>query len=337
MAGSTATSTLNPVFLFDARYVGAALVSAASFLAAPGSERYPLTLLYMSRVDDDADLAARGALLAFSEAMRARRPELDLRLVVLRATVFEHYQQRFHFTSAIMYKIVLPQIFPDYGHIVLFDCGMQFGRATADFMAALEARIARDELGPIGAYCLPSDQGDVLAAHLHAVPHNALYPSAVILYFDVARYAAAGLYQRIVAGFEHYREHLVYGEQDLLCLLLREGELVSFAERDDRVHIDMADDASWQRMASYEAAWAAKDYFYLKHIGSFKPWKKWILHPAKSLYLREREALRALVGTQFMAALEDPELAPPDRRFADRQLQLLEEHYGRATGADTPA
>jgi lipopolysaccharide biosynthesis glycosyltransferase len=321
---------LNPVFLFDERYLGPALVSAASFLATSGAEGYPLTLLFMSRADDEADLAARGALIAFAEATRACRPQLDMRLVVLRATVFDQYQQRFHFSSAIMYKIVLPEIFPDYGHIVLFDCGMLFGRATGDFLAALEARIARADLGPIAAYCGLAEHEGWLAPHLQAFPHNRLYPSAVILYFDVASYAAAGLYQRILEGFAHYRESLLYAEQDLLCLILREGELGDFEARDDRLHIDMAEEASWMRMDEYRTAWAAKDYFYLKHIGSFKPWKKWILHPAKGFYLIERERLRPLVGAPFFTALEDPELAPPDGRFAAHQLRLLEVHYARS-------
>lgn len=321
---------LNPMFLFDAAYTGPALVSAASFLAAPGGARYPLTLLYMSAADDAADLTARGALVAFTDAMNVRPGMPEVRVVVLRANVFDHYQQRFHFSSAIMYKIVLPQIFPTLAHIVLFDCGMLFGRATADFLDALEARIARDELAPIAAYCGSPEHPGALATHLQALPHNRLYPSAVILYFDVARYVAAGLYERIVTGFAHYRDSLIYGEQDLLCLLLREGELSAFDERDDRLHINMNLDDSWLRCAEYEAAYAAKDYFYLKHIGSFKPWKKWILHPAKAIYLRERERLRAIVGDTFMPALEDPELAPSDIRFAEYQLLLLEALYARA-------
>jgi lipopolysaccharide biosynthesis glycosyltransferase len=321
---------LNPVFLFDARYLGPALVSAASFLAASGADRYPLTLLFMSRADDEADRAARAALIAFAEATGARRPQLDMRLVVLRATVFDQYQQRFHFSSAIMYKIVLPEISPDYGHIVLFDCGMLFGRATGDFLAALEERIVRADLGPIAAYCRVAEHEGALAPHLQSLPHNRLYPTAVILYFDVARYAAARLYQRILDGFAHYRDSLLYGEQDLLCLILREGELGDFEARDDRLHIDMADEASWPLMDKYQAAWAAKDYFYLKHIGSFKPWKKWILHPAKGFYLIERERLRPLIGAPFIPAMEDPELAPPDGRFTERQLSLLEAHYARS-------
>jgi lipopolysaccharide biosynthesis glycosyltransferase len=321
---------LNPVFLFDERYLGPALVSAASFLATSGAEGYPLTLLFMSRADDEADLAARGALIAFAEATRARRPQLDVRLVVLRATVFDQYRQRFHFSSAIMYKIVLPEIFPDYGHIVLFDCGMLFGRATGDFLAALEARIVRADLGLIAAYCCVAEHEGALAPHLQSVPHNRLYPSVVILYFDVARCAAASLYPRILAGFAHYRDILLYGEQDLLCLVLREGELGDFEPCDDRLHIDMADEASWMRMDEYQAAWAAKDYFYLKHIGSFKPWKKWILHPTKGFYLCERERLRTVVDAPFIPALEDPELAPSDVRLAERQLRLLEAHYARS-------
>lgn len=317
---------IDSVLLFDANYVGPALVSAASFIGAPGMQGYSLTMLFLSR-GDASDNKARVALAAFETNAKVQHPGLDLRMIELHATVFDDYVQRYHFSSAILYKLVLPQIFGTYEHIVLFDCGMLFGDRLGGFLDGVAARIDSGDIAPIAAFCCAPDAEGALSADLRRHPHNALYPAAAIVYFDVRRYGAAGLYQRLVAGFGSFKHELMYAEQDLLCLVLQEGELCAFDARDDRHHIDMADQGTWYRMPEYEQRWRGKDYFYIKHVGSFKPWKKWILNPAKGLYLRQFEALRPLLGDAILDSLRDEAAYPNDIRFLQQQLELMERFY----------
>ncbi|MFP5392251.1 MAG: hypothetical protein ACLGI6_12015 [Gammaproteobacteria bacterium] len=317
---------IHPVFLFDANYVGPALVSAASFIKVPGMQAYPLTLLFLSR-QQEADNKARVALATFDAAIKEQHPGLDVRVIELHATVFDDYVQRYHFSSAILYKLVLPQVFPTYEHIVLFDCGMLFGRRVAAFLDGIAERIARADIAPIGAFCCDPTLPGALGENLRHHPHNTRYPAGAILYFDVARYAEARLYERFVQGFHAFKHELAYGEQDLMCLTLREDELSDFGERDDRHHIDMAGPDTWFRMPEYERLYASGDHFYIKHVGSFKPWKKWVLHPAKGLYLRQFEALRPLLGGAVIDSLRDDAAYPSDIRFLQQQLYLLETYY----------
>jgi lipopolysaccharide biosynthesis glycosyltransferase len=291
--------------------------------------RYPVTLLYLV-APEGPDPLVTNALAAFGENIRKDHPAADVRLIELRATVFDDYVQRYHFSSAILYKLVLPQVFADYEHIVLFDCGMLFGQRVAGFLERIAARAASDATCAIEAFCVDPDGPGALSEQLQQLPHNALYPAGVILYFNVRKYAAAQVYARLVAAFGHYKGALIYAEQDLLCLTLGEGELGALAEHDARHHIDMADQASWYRMPEYEALVAAGDYLYLKHIGSFKPWKKWILHPAKALYLRALARLAPVVGEERMAVLYDEHAFPADTRFLQQQLSLLESYYGKS-------
>jgi len=294
--------SINVVFLFDAKYLGPALVSAASFFEVPGMTDFPVTLVYIA-IDTATDSKAAQVLQIFQKSIQSNYAQVDLRLIVLQGNLFTDYVQRFHFSNAILYKAALPKVFPTYEHILLFDCGMIFGLQVEDFIQGLRQGIKNCELSAVGAFCDSSHISGTLCAELQAYPHNALYPSAAILYFDVKCYNQSLIYERYLTAYETYRNSLQYAEQDLLCLVLTEGELNAFPEKEVIFHIDMASTGSWAELGAYEEIYANRNCLYLKHIGSFKPWKKWVLHPAKSIYLREQHKLGRLIGRETLAAL----------------------------------
>jgi len=102
--------------------------------------------------------------------------------------------------------------------------------------------------------------------------HHPFYPGGGILYFDVARYLRNAIADRLLANFNEYRERLVYAEQDLLCLTLKDDELTALADAGLRCHIDLAS-PDWQTATEHARIHASPDCFYIKHVGSFKPWK----------------------------------------------------------------
>ena len=313
--------------MFDARYLGAALVSVSSFFDVPGMANYSLTLVYLS-TDPAADMKSAHILQVFQRNIQSRDVLAELRLVVLQGSQFTDFIQRFHFSNAILYKAAIPTVFKHYEHILLFDCGMIFGWRLNDFIHRLEESICNQEMSLMGAFCYPPNINGALSQDLQAFPHNMLYPSAAVLYFDVKRYNQSAIYERYLNAYAAYREKLRYAEQDLFCLVLKEAELTAF--RDDQVlrcHIDMASVDSWSQIAKYEAIYASRDYLYLKHIGSFKPWEKWVLHPAKAIYLREQKRLEKYIGAEGLLALYNSDPYPKNMGFLEQQLIFLERYY----------
>jgi lipopolysaccharide biosynthesis glycosyltransferase len=245
----------------------------------------------------------------------------------LQGNQFTDYVQRFHFSNAILYKAALPKIFPAYENILLFDCGMIFGLQVGDFIQKLSHRIENREMSAVGAFCVSPYVSGALSAELQKYPHNAFYPSAAVLYFDVNRYNELSIYERFLAAYETYRNSLQYAEQDLLCLALTESELCAFSDEWLRCHIDLASPEGWYKFDEYEEIYVNRNSLYMKHIGSFKPWKKWVLHPAKSIYLRELHNLGKLIGEEYLTIFRDDEFFPGNMGFLAQELMRLEAYY----------
>ena len=317
--------TLNVLFIFDANYLSPALVSVASFFEILGEKHLPVTLVFLVGTNDTENQKVRAVLPLFEESIKSRYQGAQLQLIELRGNVFDDYVKRYHFSSAIMYKAIIPQAFPHYEHILHFDSGMIFGHRLHDFLAHVEENIRSRTIAPMAAFCVKTELGD-LRAELKSYDHNALYPDGIILYFDVARYGQASIYDRFVLAFKLHREQLIYAEQDLLCLILRNGELSEFHECGMRCHIDLAS-SDWSANEQHEGIYKSRDYFYIKHVGSLKPWKKWVLHPSKAIFLRERTNLLQLLKNGYSSYLRDDELLPANPGFLAQQLVLLEAYY----------
>lgn len=322
---------INAFFVFDANYLCPALVSVASFLETLGDQRLPLTLVYLTSDDEQANQRVALALQRFEAAMREKYQALEFQAVQLKGNLFSGYVKRLHFSNAILYKAILPQAFQHCEHILLFDCGMIFGKQLIKFIDTVRTSIAKKRIGAIAAFCEPSGQADGLRDDLRVFPHHALYPGGGTLYFDVARYTRNAIAERLIANFNDYRERLVYAEQDLLCLTLKDGELTAFAEAGLRCHIDLAAQ-DWQPAEEHARVHANRNCFYIKHVGSFKPWKKWVLHPSKAIFLKEKNALCRLLGAEYAELLRDDEFFPAYTGFLAQQLLLLERQYEMQKG-----
>jgi hypothetical protein len=84
--------------------------------------------------------------------------------------------------------------------------------------------------------------------------------------------SAHSIYDRFVLAFKIHRERLVHAEQDLLCLTLENSDLNAFPQCGTRCHIDLAS-FDWGAKKQHERLYKSRDSFYIKHVGSFKPWK----------------------------------------------------------------
>lgn len=317
---------IDAFFLFDANYLCPALVSAASFLENQGENRLPLTLVYLAGGDAQDNQRVVLAIQSFEAIMRDRYPGMNFQTVQLTGNAFSGYVQRAHFSSAILYKAILPQAFQHCEHILLFDCGMIFGKQLPGFIDQVRSGITKKSIGVVAAFCEPSNQESGLREDLRSLPHHALYPGGMVLFFDVVRYRRNAIAERLLANFNTYREQLVYAEQDLLCLTLQGSELTAFSEDALRRHIDLAS-PDWQAVAEDTRLYSSRDFVYIKHVGSFKPWKKWVLHPSKGIFLKERSTLSRQLSPECVELMKDNEFFPSQIGFLAQQLSLLERQY----------
>jgi lipopolysaccharide biosynthesis glycosyltransferase len=321
-------SRLNILFLFDFNYLAPALVSVASLLEALGNQIIPVSLIYLEGPQQDND-KARAVLRNFQAKLTTEYPNSKLDILELSGDLFSTYVKRHHFSKTILYKAILPKAFSQLENILLFDCGMIFGQGLHNFLVWLDNSIITNKISTIAAFCVPSGQRDGLDQDLQAVKHNSKYPTGGTLYFDVKKYIESSVYERLLSTFQSYREKLIYAEQDLMCLTLREAELSAFPEIGVRCHIDLASPQSWENAKDYDDLYLNREFFYLKHVGSFKPWKKWVLHPAKSIFIKERKKTYQFIDQEYWDLLIDNEFFPENIGFLGQQLAMLEDFYER--------
>jgi lipopolysaccharide biosynthesis glycosyltransferase len=207
---------------------------------------------------------------------------------------------------------------------------MIFGHQLRDFLKWLEERISSNTISAMAAFCVASDHKDGLSSDLKSIPHNSLYPAGGTLYFDVGRYIHFSIYDRLISAFTLHRDKLIYAEQDLLCLILTDDELSAFHECGVRCHIDLAGLDGWKVIEHYESLYLSRDFFYIKHVGSFKPWKKWVVHPSKAIFLRERKNVEHLLGMENLECLRDSQLIPENLEYLAQQFMLLETLYEKS-------
>jgi lipopolysaccharide biosynthesis glycosyltransferase len=320
--------TTHVVFLFDANYLGPALVSVMSFLEYAEMSDCSISLVYLAS-DPVVDARVGRSIQLFLAKAGERFPHAGLSAVVLMDTQFAGYVKRFHFSSAVLYKAALPRLFPGSSDIVFFDCGMIFGRGAGSMAERLRTRRRNGERYAVSAFCVAPDADGAFSTRAGMFPHHALYPSGGVLHFDVTLYNEARIYERFVEGYAQYRDYLHYPEQDLFCLILKEEELGQLPDDEVRCLIDMAGQEGWHELEGYRTLYRSRDFLFMKHVGSFKPWKKWVLHPAKAIYLKERHALEHLLGDAEAAALRDDEQIPKTPGYLGQQMELLENYYVR--------
>jgi lipopolysaccharide biosynthesis glycosyltransferase len=317
---------LRVFFIFDENYVSPALVSVMSLLAQLGEDVPKVTLVFLRDGGNAKDHEPVFALLNhFISTLQKVHRLLEINIVEQRGTPFLGYVKRSHFSDAILRKLIIPELFAQYEHILLFDCGLIFGSKVRNFFDDVRCLIDQNSNAAVAAFSDPSDQVEMKGS-LKFVQHNLLYPAGVILYFNTILWRKKNVLARLIQNFDKHREELVYAEQELLCLTLENDELVAMRDHYKRHHIDLFD-AEWSKSEEHFKVYVARDYLYMKHTGSFKPWKKWVLHPAKSIFLKERLLAVELIGAELAGFLYDPSTTPSQDLFLKHQLHLLERHY----------
>jgi lipopolysaccharide biosynthesis glycosyltransferase len=289
------------VVLTDHNYLEAAFVTVHSLLKFC-READKITLLYLNEHSEN-DHKSHNLIMRFNACFNLLDPNFKtVDAVAFNSEYFSEFQ-RFHLTRATFQKLLLPYIFPDENLTLCIDAGMIFGSGLNDFLADVENRPE----SAITAFTVPSNTA-VHESQLDMARHE-LYPGGGTLLFNNALYLKGNFLFRADDFFKANKTRLIYGEQDLICFVAGPNELKSFDEKYLRKHIDLASIDTWQQSGELHKLYLTQNYLYVKHVGVFKPWLRWVLNPNKSIYLdyiKSTEAIFHEIFTdEFLMAKHD--------------------------------
>lgn len=309
----------------DCNYLEPALITLNSLATHAPSDTKICLLFLRNSTDEDALFEAliAEAQEHFQEKYRGK---IIFSSVAVQSNYFKDFS-KFHLTSATLQKLVIPAIFPAEDVCLSIDAGMIFGHATAEFLA----QVAQPSNAAITAFTTAAVV--TLQTSQLQIEHHALYPAGGILAFRPEIYNKQNLLERCISTYQNLRNEIVYGEQDIICFTLKGFELADFSYAGQRVHIDLANDQSWADSDGFVQTYLSKQYLYMKHVGVFKPWRLWVLSPAKSLYTHAVSQLPERVKLLTKHPKLACQHAPTDKfsaLFSERQLHLYEEHLGLA-------
>jgi lipopolysaccharide biosynthesis glycosyltransferase len=309
----------------DGNYLEPAFVTMNSLASyAPRGTKICLLFLRNSPLED----ALFEAIIL--EAQEHFQEEYGEKIVFSSLAVQSNYFydfSKFHLTSATLQKLVIPSIFPTEDICLSIDAGMIFGHSTAEFLA----HVAKPSEAAVMAFTTASDAS--LQASQLQIEHHPLYPAGGILAFRPEIYLRQDLLKRCMNTFQNLRNEIIYGEQDIICFTLKNSELAGFSFVETRIHIDLANDQSWVNADDFVQTYLSHQYLYMKHVGVFKPWRLWVLSPAKSIYIHAvsqlPEAVKLLTKHPILAC-QHSSTDKFSTIFSERQFQLFEEHLGLA-------
>jgi lipopolysaccharide biosynthesis glycosyltransferase len=252
--------------------------------------------------------------------------KIEFSSVAVQSDYFKDFSV-FHLTSATLQKLVIPAIFPNEDICLSIDAGMIFGHGTTEFLN----QVAKPSDAAVTAFTTISDQS--LQSNQLKIKHHTLYPAGGILAFRPAIFNSKELLNRCINTYRDLRNEIIYGEQDIICFTLQECELADFSFPCTRIHIDLANDQSWDNADSFLQTYLSHQYLYMKHVGVFKPWRMWVLSPAKSIYLHAvrqlPEAIRLLTKHPKLACQHSSK-DKFSELFSERQFELYEEYLSLA-------
>ena len=305
----------------DGNYLEPAFITINSIALHVRSETR-VCLLYLKSTDENDSVFEPIIAAAQADFSKIYPSKLSLQSIAVRSTYFKDFT-KFHLTSATLQKLIVPAIFPSEELCMTVDAGMIFGRGLPSFIDYVNS----NSKAPVTAFA--TDSLMMLQENQKRLIHNKLYPAGGILAFRPKSYNDKNLLERCVRTFSEMRQHIIYGEQDIICFTMKDHELESFPPDWQRVHIDLADEKSWGESDNLVKIYLAKNYLYMKHVGVFKPWLQWVLSPAKSIFINAASELPPPILNLTAHPRIRAQHATTDKfssLFFERQLSLYEDY-----------
>lgn len=307
----------------DSNYLEPAFITLNSLsMNAPFGTK--ICLLFLRNSIED-DYIYEGLIAeAQSHFKEIFKEKINLSCIAVQSSYFKDFS-KFHLTSATLQKLIIPKIFPSEEICLSIDAGMIFGNETIKFLNQVE----QPSDAAITAFTTIANL--TLQENQLKIEHHNLYPAGGILAFRPPIFNQQHLLERCIDTYQNLRNEIVYGEQDIICFTLKDFELANFTYTGPRIHIDLANEQSWSNHKSLEQTYLSKNYLYMKHVGVFKPWRRWVLSPAKSIYIHAVSHLPSPINILTKHPKIACQHSSSDKfssLFYEQQLSMYEENLG---------
>lgn len=306
----------------DSNYLEPAFITLNTLAShSPASTKICLLYLRTSKEDYLFEEIISEALIRFKNIFNNK---IEIFSIAVNSNYFSDFN-KFHLTSATLQKLTIPAIFPSQDLCLSVDAGMIFGREVSYFIEQLK----RPSEAAITAFTTQAVSS--LIENQLDIPHHNLYPAGGILAFRPEIYNKNDLLKRCVETYSNLRDLITYGEQDIICFTVKNNELEDFNLPITKIHIDLANLISWSDSEILVEQYLTKNYFYMKHVGVFKPWKRWVLSPAKSIYIDALNNLPEEIKILINIPQINNQHASTDKFstiFFEQQLMLYENYLG---------
>lgn len=283
-------SNLSASCLFDINYIEPALVTLKTILNHEKLFKN-IYIIYLKK-ETDNDL--------YLEIIRNFAKKFDiknkLKLVEVQQNISEF--NSLHFSNAIIYKILIPEIVQNEEYIINIDAGNIILDKFEFFINYVSQEISLTDF-TIG--CFLSHNNTNFPLHLPTISN--IYPSANFLLFNIKAYKSKNLYEKITTFYASHLSQLKYAEQEILPCVLDSNCFLKF-KYDDLIYLDDLIDFANNNFSEIDIKRLNNSIAYKNH-GSIKPWKLWNLNPRKFIYLNSRKELDFLFENEKYKFIHD--------------------------------
>lgn len=284
--------------LFDSAYIEPALVTAFDIISHGLQSSVHKVYLINLQKNKEADSDAASLIQAFADKFSVSIPIVAISVADTLGELNRH-----HFNNSIIYKGIIPAIVPSEPYILNLDAGILLGGLFKDFLQRIESDFCKPSQDwVIGAHGRNSE--GAIPAALAGYAHHHYYTDGNLLLFNVENFVRNKWFERYVGNYSAYGPHLEYAEQELICLTAKDAELLTLPGVEQRITEFLNTDVLMGAKKREEPT--LDDCLIFKFVGSFKPWKYWVLDPNKSIYTKHRMLLEAtfpLAGNPIIEAV----------------------------------
>jgi lipopolysaccharide biosynthesis glycosyltransferase len=265
--------------IFDSLYIEPALITAYELLHC--GFNHPIFLIFID--SSDITISAQSEVILSDFKNKLNTDQVNILKVANTLSSFN----KFHFSNSIIYKILIPNLVEGYDFILNIDAGILLGDKSLNFFHHIIFNIENNAYKNAAVSAFLTDSSIDLDVSLQHISHNSKYPSGIILLFNVQMYNLNNLFTQIIDSWKKYSTVLLYAEQDLLCIIIEEGNFIQLPMRDS-VIIEFLD-LDGLKINTLSVGDIKPNFAFYKVCGTCKPWKYWVLDQRKSFYLKHRE------------------------------------------------
>ena len=297
--------------IFDQNYVEPAILTAYELINSKAD--LPIFLIFIESQDkfisDEIEL-----LLSKFNSIHA------VNIIKVNGDILSSFD-RFHFNNSIVYKLLIPAIL-DFDFILNIDAGFLLGSKANYFLFEISQRVANHiyDDSIVAAFC--SESAKDLPSSLKSLPHNSKYPSGGFLLFNSQKYKIHNSYDLIVGSYNQLKLNLSYAEQELLCLILLEGQLAELPLGHNLLYEFL--DFNGLNPGTTSIAYQGQEFAFYKVCGTNKPWKYWVLDYRKAFYVSRRADLEKVLALSEYAIIVKNRYQVTNEILAQNYLLIFE-------------